>query len=321
MENQPAIQQAKQAIQVGDHPQALKILRQLLKQQPRNSQAWLLLSEVVDQPEHARQCLERVLQLDPGNAVARQRLSRYQGSPAQSSALITPPPAQASPTPASTTAPETEPEQPAVIPATPVQRPRRPGEAGQVRRPPARSGATQTQARQPDQRRRRPEQPNTTGKKPNRTTEYILLGVLVIVLCCVLGSTLAALGNSELLEPEPTTDSGDPREVLYENIRASNAENQAAYMATIHPDSPSYSITANSIGEAFSTHDLSYRLSNVEILSQDSRKAVVTFTLTTTRLRGPAFRDNRITGEMTMRLHEGQWKIYSQKVDEVEYLD
>ncbi|MBN1668831.1 MAG: hypothetical protein JW862_17195 [Anaerolineales bacterium] len=323
MADQQAIEQAKQAIQLGNHPQALSILRGLLKQQPRHLQAWLLLSEVVEQPEHAIQCLERVLQLDSDNAEARQKLARLQTPPPSAPPAVPPASRQAAqPTimPERTATPEVETPPTTVNPAPPARRPSRPAEGAAAHQPVTPARSDRPDGRQPVKSRRQPAQP-PPKKVANRTLEYVLLGLLAVVVCCVLGAAIAALGNSNLQGLEPTADPGDPRDALYENIRASNAEDQQAYMATIHPDSPSYTITANSIGEAFATHDLSYQLSNVEIISQDSRKAVVSFTLTTTRLRGPAFRDNRITGEMTMRLHDGQWKIYSQEVNEIEYLD
>ena len=143
-----------------------------------------------------------------------------------------------------------------------------------------------------------------------------------LVLCvCLLG--LASLGNSGVLEPEPTALPEEITAVIYENIRASNAKDYDGYMATIHSKSPNYSATKEGIKAAFSDeYTLSYRLSDVFVVEQRKNRAVVHFVLTTRLTRGPSgFRDNRVTGEMKLRTEDGAWKIYDQEVIEIEYLD
>ena len=71
-------QQARAAIHRGDRAKARALLASLLKQQPSNVDACLLLSEVVEKREQASYCLERVLQLDPTNRTARKWLQVLQ---------------------------------------------------------------------------------------------------------------------------------------------------------------------------------------------------------------------------------------------------
>jgi hypothetical protein len=71
----------------------------------------------------------------------------------------------------------------------------------------------------------------------------------------------------------------------------------------------------------FGDYDLSYFVSYVEVIELSNREAVVSFVLTTRRIRGGPFSDNRVTGEWTLRPEDGVWKIYDQKVSDVEYLD
>lgn len=68
------IQQAITQAKAGDRPQARKILAQVVKQAPGSARAWYLLSQVVDSPQQAEYCLKKVLEIDPANARARQRL-------------------------------------------------------------------------------------------------------------------------------------------------------------------------------------------------------------------------------------------------------
>jgi hypothetical protein len=162
------------------------------------------------------------------------------------------------------------------------------------------------------------------GEKKGFSGLEIAVGSVIgfLVLCvCLLG--LAALGNSGVLEPEPTALPEEITAVIYQNIRASNARDYDGYMATIHTKSPNYRATKEGAKTAFSDeYTLSYRLSDVYVIEQRRNKAVAHFVLTTRLIRGPSgFRNNRVTGEMTLRTEDGVWKIYDQEVIEVEYLD
>jgi len=53
------LEQARIAIQQGDREKARTILASLVKTEPQNSNAWLLLAEVLDNPQQASYCRER----------------------------------------------------------------------------------------------------------------------------------------------------------------------------------------------------------------------------------------------------------------------
>jgi hypothetical protein len=69
-----AIRQAKAAVVKNDIPTAQKILKDILKEEPNSKEAWLILARVVDNNKYARECLERVLFLEPGNEEALKHL-------------------------------------------------------------------------------------------------------------------------------------------------------------------------------------------------------------------------------------------------------
>src|SRR5678816_1278561 len=69
------LDQAIEAIQAGQKAQGLAILAKLVNQEPRNERAWLWLATCVDEPEKKRYCLQRVLELNPSSAAARQLLA------------------------------------------------------------------------------------------------------------------------------------------------------------------------------------------------------------------------------------------------------
>lgn len=69
------INQAQAALLSGDLTRARSHLAQVIQQEPLNVLAWLMLSEVVHEPERQRECLQRVLALEPQNQTAQKRLA------------------------------------------------------------------------------------------------------------------------------------------------------------------------------------------------------------------------------------------------------
>jgi hypothetical protein len=84
------LDQAIEAIQAGQKAQGLAILAKLVNQEPHNERAWLWLATCVDEPEKKRYCLQRVLELNPSSAAARQLL-------AELDAPAAPPPQETTP--------------------------------------------------------------------------------------------------------------------------------------------------------------------------------------------------------------------------------
>src|SRR5579859_5898435 len=68
-------QTAVQLAQQGDRQRAFQILSGFLQSSPGYAPAWLWMSGLVDDPGHQRECLERVLALDPTCAAARRGLA------------------------------------------------------------------------------------------------------------------------------------------------------------------------------------------------------------------------------------------------------
>ncbi len=70
----PEIQPAAEALQQGDKAQARRILAIHLRKNPRDEKAWLLLERALDDPNQRRDCLRRVLAINPSNTEASDRL-------------------------------------------------------------------------------------------------------------------------------------------------------------------------------------------------------------------------------------------------------
>lgn len=131
----------------------------------------------------------------------------------------------------------------------------------------------------------------------------------------------------------PTAESGEAEtvvevqsanpvlEAVYKNLEAGNEEDLEKYMSTIHPDSFFYTTTRRTMENLFATYDLNYDLTEVAVIEQTDTEARVSFTLVTTRLSGPAFNDNIVTGIFILRLDGDVWKFYDQTVENVEYIN
>src|SRR5512143_2311924 len=68
------VQSAIDAANQGDKNKAMSFLKEVLAANPGDVDAWLVLAAVVDEPQRKRQCLNRVLALDPVNQLAREEL-------------------------------------------------------------------------------------------------------------------------------------------------------------------------------------------------------------------------------------------------------
>ncbi len=72
------LRQAISAIKAGDKEVSKRLLAEILESDPQNENAWLWMSGVADTDEQCRQCLERVLAINPDNEIAQRGITRLQ---------------------------------------------------------------------------------------------------------------------------------------------------------------------------------------------------------------------------------------------------
>ena len=70
MQDARTLRLARQAIVRGNRAEGRQLLIEFLRAHPEHEIAWLWLSTVVDSPTRERECLERVLQINPDNVIA-----------------------------------------------------------------------------------------------------------------------------------------------------------------------------------------------------------------------------------------------------------
>lgn len=141
-------------------------------------------------------------------------------------------------------------------------------------------------------------------------------GILAVLLL------LASVGCDSETKNNSTTKKNHPSlAVLRQNIRAAENENLDAYMDTIHPEAPIYDRTRTTMKRMIGTYDLTYELSELNVTEQTEDKVHVEFVQVTKKKSGPKFRPNRIHGVHILKMHDGEWKLWNTKQQEIKYLD
>jgi hypothetical protein len=152
--------------------------------------------------------------------------------------------------------------------------------------------------------------------RPNRTPIFIVVGIVGIL--AILIGALAITGNL----PGASQASPDPgiMAVLRANVDATNNGDIDAYMACLDPSSPVYPTTRSALEALVASYKIHVELNEASIVDQSDTVAHVHVVMTTTKVSGPAFRDNRLTAVMELHKVNGKWLIYGQTISNVEYL-
>jgi tetratricopeptide (TPR) repeat protein len=96
-DNQNLFDQAVAAAKQKDFASARTLLKQLLKQDPTNLNAWLLGAHVVESRSDSIRCYERALQIDTNNTFAKKKLAELQALPPEPAPVVHPSPSVATP--------------------------------------------------------------------------------------------------------------------------------------------------------------------------------------------------------------------------------
>lgn len=135
-----------------------------------------------------------------------------------------------------------------------------------------------------------------------------LKSVLPFLLFAIL---LASCSKKEFKTPES---------VIYANAKYMTEENLSEVKNTIHSSSPAFNATDNLVKELFRMYDLEYKVESVVIIEEMEDEAQVRFIQSTTKINGPEFRNNRLTGIHQLKKENGSWKIYNTVTEKADYL-
>lgn len=108
-------------------------------------------------------------------------------------------------------------------------------------------------------------------------------------------------------------------EVVETNVAMLMEGDAPGYMATIHPDSPVYETTGETIEELFD-YSLEIELSELGVEEKSTDEAVVRYMQRTIETGDGGFENNETSGEHVLRKDGDDWKIYQSEVLAVEPL-
>lgn len=178
--------------------------------------------------------------------------------------------------------------------------------------------ATQQLHREP------PGQAANTGKKSTQQQiDWWLIAGLGLLAVLVAAVVLLAFprGGDQQAAAASVDAEGEVTAVIYENLAAHNAEDIERYMATVHSRFPGRAEMRDTLEQMYATYDLKATVKGVEVTELSKNEAKVSFVLITKKVRGPAFRDNRIKGTFILRKEEDGWVLVNQEIDTIEYLN
>lgn len=101
------------------------------------------------------------------------------------------------------------------------------------------------------------------------------------------------------------------RALVDANMRATQAGDLDAILATIHPDSLSYSQISGLL-EQMKAYNLTYRASKAEFVCMTGEYALIRVVQQTRRVSGRDFLDNELDGIWALKLDGSKWKYWSQ---------
>ncbi len=142
----------------------------------------------------------------------------------------------------------------------------------------------------------------------------IFLTLFLSVLACSSSSSGSTFSDEEAAKV---------LQMVEYNLSTAESEHLDGYMWSIHEDAPSRGSTEDAMNLAMSGFDLTYEIIDWEVLSIEGDTARVRV-VQITRTKGPNsdFRDNKLEAIHTLKISEdGNWKIYSSSMGEIDYLE
>ncbi len=109
--------------------------------------------------------------------------------------------------------------------------------------------------------------------------------------------------------------------LVQEHFEALEAEDLQAIENTLHPDSLFLGQSLEIARQVSTTYDLTYSPGKHWIfLAQDKDYAYARIEYLTRKLSGPSFADNAVDQLWAFRQHEGEWRIWSSTILNIDYL-
>jgi hypothetical protein len=151
--------------------------------------------------------------------------------------------------------------------------------------------------------------------------------MLLFALGIIIDQPATALPIRPLLLANQPVMSGSKTEqqqiqaLIDRQMNSLRQENIAGYMNTISPSSPQYANTEKVLEVLVAQYDLTYEVNQVDFVNISNNSAKVRIIITTRKVQGPAFRDNKVVTLNDLVKAGGQWKFYSTEIEKIEYFN
>jgi hypothetical protein len=146
--------------------------------------------------------------------------------------------------------------------------------------------------------------------------KFIVMGVTLILL-----AGCQALSAFQGPTATPLPMDAAVKQLMLNNLDSLNKKNLDAYMSTIDPQSPVYATTRQLMVQILASYDLKYTLESMDMIDKTDTTAKVRVVQTTKKVKGPAFRDNRIRMVDNLNKTSKGWLIYSTDIEDIYYFD
>ncbi|MBI4844860.1 MAG: hypothetical protein HY810_00010 [Candidatus Omnitrophica bacterium] len=143
-----------------------------------------------------------------------------------------------------------------------------------------------------------------------------LIAFFVVMIVFGVNSNGSAQEMGDNFEEMNTT----LKNVALENFKAYENEDISKIMETVHTQSPGYLATKQLSNEIFPEYDLKYEMLNFKYLIIDGEYALARATQKTSKISGPAFRNNILDVIFVFRQESGKWKFWSQVILGIQYI-
>ena len=142
---------------------------------------------------------------------------------------------------------------------------------------------------------------------------------IVVVLSIFALLLITPPPNSEELSKQQLQIQTELKEIFDANLQACQDEDLDKALEISVPENRH---TLKPIFKSlFDMYDLSYRLDSFKLVSATEDSAVVEIVQITKKIKGPAFKDNKLTANFTFVRKEGKWYNTNVDLKEIEFLE
>ena len=155
--------------------------------------------------------------------------------------------------------------------------------------------------------------------KRDRARQWQIFAVAVGAIAT--GSLLLHCQAIPLPPPQTNPDIAKVKAVLQRNIRALNREDLPAYLNTLDRRTDKFARSKQLAQELQRTYDLHYQIRNIDVIEMADSQMKLRVVQETRKLKGPAFKNNRMVAVHTFQRLVDGWKIANTEIERIEYLE